>query len=63
MEVLVQECNSKDAILHVVDTSQSACGVFGRHDVSRENRLLSEAVCRHLGVPVEGMRDFYWPCR
>jgi hypothetical protein len=62
MEVLVEECAVKGATLHVVDTSDPS-GASGGNLMSRENRLLSEAVCRYLDVNVEGMREFYWPCR
>lgn len=33
------------------------------YSVQVENLCLSAAVLRHLRCPLEGMKDFYWPCR
>jgi len=61
MEVLQRECEVKQAALHVVDISaRSEKGSFG---VEIENRTLASAVCAHLKVPLDGMEDYFWPCR
>lgn len=33
------------------------------YGVQWENACLSAAVLTHLGVPLDGMSSFYWPCR
>ena len=33
------------------------------YSVQLENACLAAAVLEHLSVPLQGMKDFYWPCR
>ena len=48
----VLNCRTSRSSLEAVDSA-----------MLQENKQLASAVCTHLGVSVEGMKDFYWPCR
>ena len=46
----------RDRLESVLDASVS-------YSVQLENACLAASVLEHLNVPLQGMKDFYWPCR
>ena len=66
LDVFRKECFDKSAHLNVVPAEMEVVKSLDLSldfPVQVQNACLAASVLRHLKVPIEGMRNFYWPCR
>jgi folylpolyglutamate synthase/dihydropteroate synthase len=70
MDVFRSEAKSVNARLHEVMSSQAQLTSDKATIESSElcstqvdNACIAAAVLKHLGIPTDGMSQFYWPCR
>lgn len=70
MDVFRSEAKAVDTKLHEVasslaqlKTDDAIVESFVLHSTQVDNACIAAALLKHLEIPIDGMSQFYWPCR